>query len=71
MVRVWNESGDSSKDRERLDLEVGGGCFNGRFVESNMRVVFFVHVEVFNESFFEKVVEGYDATFEELAHEVR
>lgn len=36
-----------------------------------MRVVLFIHVEVFDESFLEKIVKGYDAAFEELDTERR
>lgn len=67
---VGNKTSDGAENRERLDFEMGGGGFDRGLVERDVRVVLFVYVQVFDQPFFEKVVKGYNATFEELNKEM-
>lgn len=46
MVWVGDQPGDGTQDREWLDLEVGSGHLNVRLVQSDVRVILFVDVEI-------------------------
>ena len=54
---IWDESSDSSKERERFNLEMSGIRSNIWFVKRNVRIVFLVDIEVFHEAFPKEVVE--------------
>lgn len=47
---VRDEAGDSAKEGERFYLEVRGRRHNIRLIESDVGVILFVDVEVFNET---------------------
>ena len=56
VMRIGNEARDGTKNRERLNLQVRRGGYNVCFIERNVGVVFFVDVEVFDQTLLEKVV---------------
>lgn len=66
MMRVGNEAGDSSKQGERLDFQVRGRGDDIGFVQSDVRIVLFVDVEVFDKTLPQKIVESEVACFQLL-----
>lgn len=57
-MRVWNKPCDSAEDGKRFNLEVSC-CGNDRvLVQRDVRIVFLVDVEIFNEAFMKEVVES-------------
>ena len=59
MVRVGYQTGYSPKDCKGFDLEVGSSRLDVGLVESNVRIVLLIDVEVFYESLMEKVIESH------------
>lgn len=66
MMWVGDKSGDGAEDGERLDFQVRGRGNDEIFVQRNVRVVFFVDVQVFYETFVQEIIEGDDPLFQEL-----
>jgi len=46
MMRVGDQTGDGTQDSGGLDLEMGSGDLNMRLVQSDVRVILFVDIEV-------------------------
>lgn len=55
---VRNETSDSAEDCERFDFQMRRSRFDVGFVERDERVVLLVDIQVFDETFTEKVVES-------------
>ena len=56
-MRVWDETSDSTQNRERFDFKMCCCFVDLLFVEGDFGVVLFVDIDVFDESSVEKVVE--------------
>jgi hypothetical protein len=66
MVRIGNETGHRSEDGERFNFEVCSGRDDHILVEGNVRVVFFVDIEIFHQAFLEEIFKVDDFLFEKL-----
>ena len=57
-MRVGDEAGADSEQREGFDLQVGRVCDDVGLVERDVRVVLLVYVKVLHQTLSEKVVKG-------------
>jgi hypothetical protein len=66
MVWIRNKSGYSTEQCEWFNLQMGGGRNNIGFVECDIRVIFFIDVEILNQALPEEVIECDSAFLEKL-----
>lgn len=58
MVRIRDETGDSSKDSERFDLEMCCRRRDETFVEGDVRVILLVNIQILDKTLTQEVVES-------------
>ena len=56
VMGIRYKTGDSAQDSKWLDLQMGGCCDYVGFIECDVRIVLFVHIEVFHETISEEVI---------------
>ena len=66
MVWVWDQPCNSAEYCKRLDLEVGGVRSNTVFVGSNVAVVLFVDVQIFDNAARQRILEIHTAPSQRL-----
>jgi hypothetical protein len=57
VVGIRYKTGDSTQDSKWFNLQMGGRRDDIRFIECDVRIVLFVHIEVFYETISEEVIE--------------
>ena len=56
MVGIWYKTGNSAQDSKWLDLQVGGRSDDIRLIKCDVRIVLFVHIQVFYETISKEVI---------------
>ena len=56
MVGIWYKTVNSAKDSKWLDLQVGGRSDDIRLIKRDVRIVLFVHIQVFYETISKEVI---------------
>jgi hypothetical protein len=56
MVGIWDKTGNSAQDSKWLDLQVGGRSDDIRLIKCDVRIVLFVHIQVFYETISKEVI---------------